>query len=63
MPTGVLWLRDLLPAFVPTARIMSFGYDSSLMPFRPGGTSGVADIARQLLVDLDGVRQDNQVLP
>ncbi len=27
---GSLWLRDFLPANIPTARIMTFGYDSAV---------------------------------
>jgi hypothetical protein len=29
--SGVLWLEDFLPETMPDARIMTFGYDSSLL--------------------------------
>jgi alpha-beta hydrolase superfamily lysophospholipase len=41
-----LWLRDILPARFPNARIMTFGYDAR---FIGSSTSGIEDDARDLL--------------
>ncbi len=53
---GTLWLRDLLPKDVPQARILTFGYDST-MAFTPS-VSTMQDIARSLLNRLSGMRSN-----
>ena len=45
--TGIFWLEDLLPVSVPTARIMSFAYDSALA--FSASTAGIENFARDLL--------------
>ena len=47
---AVNWLRDLLPEFVPHARIMSFGYNSTVRFSK--STSGIIDFAEELLAAL-----------
>jgi predicted alpha/beta-fold hydrolase len=48
--TQVNWLKDLLPAVIPNARVMSFGYNSVVQFSK--GTAGIADFAEQLLEGL-----------
>ena len=45
--TGSLWLRDFLPADIPNARIMSFGYNSTVA-FRKS-VAKIEDKALELL--------------
>jgi hypothetical protein len=62
--TGTFWLEDLLPTSFPTARIMTFAYDSALAFSK--SKAGVETFARDLLnrlrmlrgseVDASGVR-------
>jgi hypothetical protein len=54
---GHLWLRDSLPRHIPTARIMTYGYDSAVAFGR--SRMGVADFARDLL---SRVRIERRVL-
>jgi len=44
---GDMWLRDFLPHAVPSARIFTFGYDSTLQ--KSSSMSSVIDFARRLL--------------
>ncbi|KAI1157492.1 hypothetical protein F5B18DRAFT_644862 [Nemania serpens] len=58
-PEGsVLWLDDLLPKKIPTARIMTFGYNADVV----GNTSvaGIRDNARKLLESIRDEREDDQ---
>lgn len=48
---GHLWLRDSLPSHVPHARIMTYGYDSSLK-FSPS-RANINDFASELAARLD----------
>ena len=52
---GKLWLRDFLPLQLPSARIMSYGYDSRT--FFTQSTENITDIATNLLVMLRTKRQ------
>ncbi|KAI1801665.1 hypothetical protein F4811DRAFT_451374 [Daldinia bambusicola] len=45
--TDTLWLEDFLPEAIPNARIMTFGYDSSLLLSNSKGR--IEDFARDLL--------------
>ena len=54
-PSGKLWLRDFLPAEIPTARLFSYGYDS-WTAFSKAVTN-ITDEAAMLLDRLDGERQ------
>ncbi|KAF8526569.1 hypothetical protein BU17DRAFT_74115 [Hysterangium stoloniferum] len=52
-PNGVLWLRDLLPKALPTARILTYGYDARpvklCMTYRPtsSGNCQVLEFTRR----------------
>jgi hypothetical protein len=50
--TGVLWLRDLLPAKIPNARIFSWGYDANTHGKKPLTSMYLYDHARELVSDL-----------
>ena len=49
-----LWLRDFLPKKIPSARVMTFGYDSSLAFSR--SLANLDDFALDLLDRLRGAR-------
>lgn len=51
------WPRDLLPEKVPTARVLTYGYDSSTNNISEGQT--VLDIALHLIVNLKDYRREN----
>ncbi|KIV92177.1 polyubiquitin [Exophiala mesophila] len=53
--TGRLWLEDFLPEAMPNARIMTFGYDSSLLLSR--SKAGIEDFALDLLNRIWMLRQ------
>ncbi|UKZ73695.1 hypothetical protein TrVFT333_001345 [Trichoderma virens FT-333] len=53
--SGMLWLEHFLPEDIPDARIMTFGYDSSLMFSQSKGR--IEDFARDLLNRLWMLRQ------
>ena len=57
---GNLWLKDDLPGDVPSARILSFGYDSNIAFSRSVVT--VEDIASQLLNDLYNEREKDEAI-
>ncbi|KAL0935808.1 ankyrin repeat protein [Colletotrichum truncatum] len=50
-----LWLRDSLPGHIPNARIMTYGYDSSV--FFPKSQMSVQDFVRDLFERLGHLRQ------
>lgn len=52
-----LWLRDFLPSTLPTARIWSFGFNSSVFS---QSTSDIEDVSRTLLDRIDSVRENSQ---
>ncbi|EHK21338.1 uncharacterized protein TRIVIDRAFT_70307 [Trichoderma virens Gv29-8] len=54
----MLWLKDFLPEEIPDARIMTFGYDSTLMFSQSKGR--IEDFARDLLNRLWMLRQSPQ---
>ncbi len=54
---GTLWLRDLLPGDVPSARIMTFGYDSTVAFSNSVGR--IEDKALDLLNRLGAQRDEN----
>ena len=51
---GSLWLRDFLPADIPFARILTFGYDSTV--FFSGSVAKLEDKALELLNRLSAKR-------
>lgn len=50
-----MWLRDFLPEYVPGLRIMTYGYDSSLI--NPN-TYSLADYRRNFIECLQEARRD-----
>ena len=58
--SGRFWLEDFLPTALPTARIMTFGYDSRLA--FSNSMAGVENFARDLLNRLRIVRASSEVL-
>jgi hypothetical protein len=53
----VLWLRDLLPARLPGARVFTYGYPSEF--FFNRSTAGLRDYARRLLASLRDVIEED----
>ncbi len=53
---GTLWLKDSLPKIVPQARILTFGYGSTVA--FTASVSTMEDIARSLLNRLSGMRSN-----
>ncbi|KAF5010114.1 hypothetical protein FDECE_3700 [Fusarium decemcellulare] len=58
--SGMIWLEDFLPRVMPNARIMTFGYDSSLMMSHSKAT--IEDFARDLLNRLWMLRRTSEAL-
>lgn len=57
---GNLWLKDDLPEDVPSARILTFGYDSTIAFSRSVAT--IEDIALQLLAGLRIERENDKAI-
>jgi hypothetical protein len=57
---GNMWLRDELPDNVPAARVLTFGYDSTIAFSRSVAT--IEDIALQLLTALHMERESDKAL-
>lgn len=51
-----MWLRDFLPEHVPSARILTYGYDSRL--FKNKSTASIREFSRNLLQALGAARVD-----
>lgn len=58
---GVFWLRDLLPKYLPSARIYSYGYDSRTHASSPITEQFIDDFARSLVSELAVERQSTKV--
>lgn len=56
---SVMWLRDFLPEHAPNARIMTYGYNSSLLGNH--STASIHEFSQNLLVELNTVRAGNHV--
>lgn len=54
----VNWLKDLIPRYIPNARIMSFGYNSSVQFSK--STSDIGNFADGLLADLMSCRNSEE---
>lgn len=54
--THVFWPQDLLPVEVPTARVLTYGYDASSESTAMG--QSILDLAMQLVSDLRDVRRE-----
>ncbi|KAK6451447.1 hypothetical protein FP744_10007698 [Trichoderma asperellum] len=58
---GTLWLRDLLPEFLPGCRVYTYGYPSKIFS---QSSARVEEYARDLLISLRDNREDSTaVLP
>src|ERR1700743_344192 len=54
---GTFWPRDLLPQALPTARIMTFGYDANVVRlWNTASANGLHDHGQSLEYHLDHVR-------
>jgi alpha-beta hydrolase superfamily lysophospholipase len=53
-----MWLRDFVPQTMPSARILSFGYDSAYV--LSNSVADIDDAARSLIDRLDGERQEDR---
>lgn len=59
--SGVLWLRDLLPTLIPSARILSYGY-SAFDDVRGKVTEySIYEIARNMLAHIAAERKASNV--
>ncbi|KAL0631516.1 hypothetical protein Q9L58_009624, partial [Maublancomyces gigas] len=56
-----MWLRDFLPEYVPTARIMTYGYDSTLV--NSDSTASIREFSQNFLEALSTVRRANSRRP
>lgn len=54
-----MWLRDFLPEHAPQARILTYGYNSSLLGNH--STASIREFSQNLLVELNTVRAGNEV--
>ena len=57
----VMWLRDLLPNFVPNARIATFSYLSDWYTYKKGVQTSIRELGEQLLMALHHNRQSTKV--
>jgi protein SERAC1 len=53
------WTKTLLPPMLPTARILSYGYDAYVVRTSVAGSNGVEQHANNFLLDLKNARSDN----
>ena len=56
---GTLWLRDMLPDDVQSARVFTFGYDAKFVFSK--GTGTLKDKARSLLQSIATIRSSSEV--
>ncbi|KAN0098199.1 hypothetical protein V8E51_013862 [Hyaloscypha variabilis] len=56
--TGKMWLKDFVPQAMPSARVLSFGYDSEYA--LSNTVADIDDAARSLIDRLDGERQEDR---
>lgn len=52
-----MWLRDCLPEHVPNARVMIYGYDSTL----GNSIASVSEVSRNFLEALNTARAEKEV--
>lgn len=65
MPPSVYWPRDLLPTDVPDARVLTFGYDTTVKHWAgaPPRYNTVRGIAGDFLVALESERREDPTRP
>ena len=61
VPGGVMWLRDLLPEAINSARILLYGYNSRVL--RNASISGIREHARLFVVSLQALKTRDKVGP
>lgn len=54
-----MWLRDFLPGHIPSARILTYGYDSTLL--RNHSTASIREFSGNLLEALNTARAKDEV--
>lgn len=54
-----MWLRDFLPQHIPSARILTYGYDSTLV--KKTSTASILEFSRNLLEALNTARARDEV--
>jgi hypothetical protein len=53
------WPKSLLPKDLPTARIITYGYDADVLRLtKPAGQNTIREHAKTLINDLSGIRTD-----
>lgn len=58
---NVFWIKDLLPEFLPNARILSFGYDSRTHASTPVSEDFIWAHGKTLITDLTLEREATEV--
>jgi hypothetical protein len=57
-----VWQRDFLPAIIPNARIITYGYDADVVSFfNKTNQNSVSDHSSSLIDDLIRIRRGNKV--
>ncbi|KAI1854202.1 hypothetical protein JX266_001343 [Neoarthrinium moseri] len=58
---GIYWPRDLLPGYVPSARILTYGYDTRIKHWLGGPKikTTIYDISHDFLVSLEAYRRES----
>lgn len=57
--SGVLWLRDILPAEIPAIRVLTYGYDARIANFT--GQQHLRSISIKLISELVDLRRTDEV--
>lgn len=60
-PSGVMWLKALLPQQVPNARILTFGFDADTLKLSDVSHLTLNDHAMSLIMELLRVRRSPEV--
>jgi hypothetical protein len=58
--THQMWLKDFLPNYIQNIRVMSYGYDSSLVGYKES-ESGLFDYRRTFIQQLENARSSAEV--
>jgi len=56
---GTMWLKDLLPEDIPSARILTYGFDADTRSFTQTSTQNIFRHAETFVGDLSQVRREN----
>lgn len=55
-----MWLRDFLPEHVPNARILTYGYNSTLL--KNNSTASILEFSQNFLEALNTARAEDEVI-